>query len=73
MTNDELPLLRNIHADFYASDVSTMETGDSILVSRPYGSVDILWRKQLGQLCRVIAYVTNQASRVNAPLGRNRG
>ena len=50
LTHDELPLLRQIHADFDASGVSAMDTGDSILVGRPYGGVAILWRKQLGQL-----------------------
>ena len=48
LSNDELSLLKCLHADFYADGVSAMDTTSGILIGRPFGGIGILWRKSIG-------------------------
>ena len=56
LTQDELPLLRQLHVDFDGAGVSSMNTSDAMLYGRTYGGVAILWRKSLAHLCIIIKY-----------------
>jgi hypothetical protein len=51
----DLPLLSNIHSEFYARGISAMDT-TQLLVGRPFGGVAILWRKSLGSAVKVCTY-----------------
>ena len=42
LAHDELPLLKNLHADFYADGVSAL-TDNCINVGRHHGGIAILW------------------------------
>ena len=54
LTNDELCLLKCLHADFYDDGVSAMDTTSGILIGRPFGCIGILWRKSIGVVYRYI-------------------
>lgn len=41
----DLPLLSNIHPDFYSHALSAVDLASDILVGRPYGGTCILYRK----------------------------
>ena len=56
LTNDELSLLKCLHADFYADGVSAMDTTSGILIGRPFGGIGILWRKSIGACIQVHKY-----------------
>ena len=58
LTNDELSLLKCLHADFYADGVSAMDTTSGILIGRPFGGICILWRKSIGACIHVHKYNT---------------
>jgi exonuclease III len=51
----DLPLLSNIHDEFYARGVSAMDASN-LLVGRPFGGVAFLWRKSLGSVVKVSTY-----------------
>ena len=52
----ELPLLNNVHPDFYARGISSVKSNDGLLVGRPHGGLAILWRKSMGSDCTVVDY-----------------
>ena len=58
LSNDELSLLKCLHADFYADGVSAMDTTSGILIGRPFGGIGILWRKSIGACIQVHKYNT---------------
>ena len=47
-TCEELPMLKSVHADFYADGVTAMDTSSGLLLGRPFGGIAILWRKSIG-------------------------
>ena len=52
----ELPLLNNVHPDFSARGISSVNSTDGLLVGRPHGGLAILWRKSIGSDCTIIDY-----------------
>ena len=43
----ELSVLNSVHQDFNKHSISAVDTEQSILISRPYGGLTILYRKHL--------------------------
>ena len=58
LSNDELSILKCLHADFYADGVSAMDNTSGILIGRPFGGIGILWRKSIGACIQVHKYNT---------------
>ena len=52
LTNDEMPMFKCLHADFYADGGSVMDSTSGILFGRPFGGTGILWRKSIGDTSR---------------------
>ena len=50
----DLSMLSSIHKDFYGQGISSMKSDTQVLVGRPYGGLAVLWRKSLGNRCRVV-------------------
>ena len=49
----ELSILSSLHKDFYGKGVSAVDS-TCALIGRPHGGVAILWRKALGNHCRIM-------------------
>ena len=49
----DLPVLSTIHQDFYAKGISSVDLSLDVLRGRPHGGLAILWRKCIGQTCKV--------------------
>ena len=47
LSNIDLPLLNQVHKDFFAKGLSAMDMEDGVLSGRPHGGLAILWRKSL--------------------------
>ena len=56
LTFEELPMLKSLHADFYADGVTAMDTSSGLLLGRPYGGIAILWRKSIGNCIQIHKY-----------------
>ena len=56
LTKSDLPLLSQLHPDFYAKGCSSMDTDNTTLTGRPFGGLGILWRRTLGVSCKPIEY-----------------
>ena len=41
----KLPMLSNIHDDFYSKGVSSMDSSNDLNIGRRHGGMAILWRK----------------------------
>jgi exonuclease III len=54
LLDNELTYLGDIHTDFYAKGISSVDTRNNVLVGRPHGGLAILWRKTLCESCKVI-------------------
>ena len=50
----ELPQLGNLHCDFYAKGLSSMDSTEAVISGRPYGAIAILWRKQIAKFCNTM-------------------
>ena len=48
----DLDILNNVDKDFHSFSLSSVDTGDRILIGRPYGGVSILWKRDLSPVCR---------------------
>ena len=54
LCDQELSSLSTIHKDFYGRGVSSVDTSSGVISGRPHGGLGILWKKSLGQSCRII-------------------
>lgn len=50
----ELPMLNDIHPDFYARGITTMKAESGIVQGRPHGGLAVLWRKCIGPMCTIV-------------------
>ena len=53
LSDQELPILANIHEDFYGQGISSIDSSGGILQGRPHGGLAILWRKSITARCRI--------------------
>ena len=53
-------LLKQIHKDFTGVGISPMNEDQSLLSGRPFGGVDIVWRKSIDTFCKVKKYNDNR-------------
>lgn len=65
LCDQEITFLNNVHEDFYSRGVSSMSTSDSILRGRPHGGLGVLWRKSLGDSCKVLLLEDDRILHVN--------
>lgn len=56
LQDSEMHLLNNMHEDFYATGLSSMDTSHGLITGRPHGGTAILWRKSIGSLCSIKNY-----------------
>ena len=56
LTFEELPMLKSVHADFYADGVTAMDTSSGLILGRPFGGIDIMWRKSIGDCIQIHKY-----------------
>ena len=54
LTNTELPILDQLHSEFYAKGISAMNLEEGVLTGRPYGGVAILWRKSITSKFQIV-------------------
>jgi hypothetical protein len=50
----EVPMLGGINSGFYAQGISAMDSSCKLWRGRPHGGIAVLWRKSLGQCCKII-------------------
>ena len=60
LLDSEIQLLTNLHSDFYAKGISSVNTGDDILRGRPHAGIAILWKKAFGNKCNIVDYNDNR-------------
>ena len=54
LLNFELSMLSKLHTDFYGRGISAVDTDTSAISGRPHGGIAIMWRKTLGDGCKII-------------------
>ena len=52
----DLSLLSNIHTQFYAKGISSVNVESGILKGRPHGGIAILWKKCFANRCKIIDF-----------------
>ena len=52
----ELGLLDNIHKDFNAHSISSVDVHSAVHVGRPHGGLSILWRKDMDSVCNIVNF-----------------
>ena len=50
----DLNFLNSLHKDFYAKGISSMDASKGIITGRPHGGMAVLWRKTLGNMCKIV-------------------
>lgn len=52
----DLPSLNNIHNDFVAYGISSIDPSQGLILGRPFGGVAVLWRNNLSPFVRPISF-----------------
>ena len=53
ITKQQLPILSELHDDFYAYGTAPVDMGEGMLRGRPHGGMAILWRKNLDSVITI--------------------
>lgn len=65
----DLSLLNNVHSDYMAYGISSIDPTDGLLLGRPFGGVAVLWRNNLAPFVKPITYADDRIIGLECDIG----
>ena len=58
LANFEVPVLANIHGNFYGKGISSIDSTNDLSVGRPHGGLAVLWHEEVGNHCSIYIFIS---------------